>query len=177
MKWVLSLEKNVHRFPPAAYWMKSKFLMLKHHHDWNIIFLFSSSPARPCVLSRVRLFCDPMDCSPLVSSSWGFPGKNTRVGCHFILQGILQIQGWNLHLLHWQVDSLPLCYLGSPHPTLDLSQKAKKWHLILPYHSPAWPAHHPPGTLGWHACAWACSVPFFNLTVALEFRISKPLLW
>ena len=113
MKWVLSLEKNVHRFPPAAYWMKSKFLMLKHHHDWNIIFLFSSSPARPCVLSRVRLFCDPMDCSPLVSSLWGFPGKNTRVGCHFILQGILQIQGWNLHLLHWQVDSLPLCYLGS----------------------------------------------------------------
>ena len=25
---------------------------------------------------------------------WDFPGKNTRVGCHFLLQGILQTQGW-----------------------------------------------------------------------------------
>ena len=28
------------------------------------------------------------------------------VGCHFLLQGIFQTQGPNLHLLHWQVDSL-----------------------------------------------------------------------
>ena len=48
---------------------------------------------------------------------WNFPGKNTRVGCHFFLQGIFLIQGLNpcpLCLLHWQVDSLPLCHLGSP---------------------------------------------------------------
>ena len=35
-----------------------------------------------------------------------FPGKNTGVGCHFLLQGIVPTQGLNLHLLHWQVDSL-----------------------------------------------------------------------
>ena len=49
--------------------------------------------------------------------SWNFPGKNTRVGCHFLLQGIFPTQGLNLcllHLLHWQADSLPLCHLGSP---------------------------------------------------------------
>ena len=33
------------------------------------------------------------------------------MGCHFILQGIFPTQGSNLHLLHllhWQVGSLPL---------------------------------------------------------------------
>ena len=39
------------------------------------------------------------------------PGKNTRVGCHFLLQGIFLTQGSDLCLLcllHWQVGSLPL---------------------------------------------------------------------
>ena len=39
---------------------------------------------------------------------------NTGVGCHFLLQGILLIQGSNPHLLHWQADSLPLSHQGSP---------------------------------------------------------------
>ena len=30
----------------------------------------------------------------------GSPGKNTGVGCHFLLQGIFLAQGWNLHLLN-----------------------------------------------------------------------------
>ena len=30
---------------------------------------------------------------------WDFPGKNTGVGCHFLLQGIFLTQGLNLHLL------------------------------------------------------------------------------
>ena len=38
------------------------------------------------------------------SSAWllclcGFPGKNTGVGCHFLLQGIFPTQGLNLSLL------------------------------------------------------------------------------
>ena len=47
---------------------------------------------------------------------WDFPGKNTRVGCHFLLQGIFPTQGSNprfLRLLYWWVDPLPLCHLGS----------------------------------------------------------------
>ena len=39
---------------------------------------------------------------------WDSPGKNTGVGSHFILQGIVLSQGSNLHLLcvlHWQVGS------------------------------------------------------------------------
>ena len=47
------------------------------------------------------------DCSPPESCPWDFPGRNTGVGCHFLLQGIFQSQGWNLSFLHWQVGSLP----------------------------------------------------------------------
>ena len=68
-------------------------------------------------LSRVRLFCDSMDCRPPGSSVHGdCTGKNTGVGCHFLLQGIFPTQGSNLcllGLLHWQADSLPLSHLGS----------------------------------------------------------------
>ena len=34
--------------------------------------------------------CSLMDCSPPGSSPQNFPGKNTRAGCHFLLQGICQ---------------------------------------------------------------------------------------
>ena len=44
---------------------------------------------------------------------WNFPGKNTGVGCHFLLQGIFLTQGSKSCLLHWQVDSLPLSHQGS----------------------------------------------------------------
>ena len=43
---------------------------------------------------------------------WASPGKNTGVGCHDLLQGILPTQGLNLGLLYWQVDSLPLSHQG-----------------------------------------------------------------
>ena len=48
---------------------------------------------------------------------WYFPGKNTGVGYHFLLEGIFSTQGSDpslLHLLQWQVDSLPLRHLGNP---------------------------------------------------------------
>ena len=58
---------------------------------------------------------DLMDCSPPCSFClWDFPGKNTGVGCHFLLHGIFLTQGSNLCLLHWQVGSLPLSYQGRP---------------------------------------------------------------
>ena len=44
------------------------------------------------------------------------PGKNTGVGSHFLLQGTFLPLGLKLHLLHllhWQVDSLPLSHLRS----------------------------------------------------------------
>ena len=54
--------------------------------------------------------CDPMDCSPPGSSVHGdSPGKNTGVGCHVLLQGIVPAQGLNPGLLHCR---LIICHLS-----------------------------------------------------------------
>ena len=68
-----------------------------------------SDSLRPHGLQPTRLLCP-----------WNSPGRNTGVGCHFLLQGIFPTQGSNsrlLHLLHWQAASLPLSHLGSLHPS------------------------------------------------------------
>ena len=52
-----------------------------------------------------------------------FPGKNTGVGCHFLLQGIFLTQELNphlLYLLHWQVGFLPLMPPGKPTRTINV---------------------------------------------------------
>ena len=49
--------------------------------------------------SRVQLFATPWTVSPPVCSVHGdSPGKNARVGCHALLQGIFLTQRWNSHL-------------------------------------------------------------------------------
>ena len=68
---------------------------------------------------------------------WDFPGKNTGVDCHFILQGIFPTQGSNSHLfclLHWQADSWPLSHLESHHGVRLLYCDRKKLkHFCLFY--------------------------------------------
>ena len=39
--------------------------------------------------------------------------EETGVGCHSLCQGIFPTQGSNLHLVHWQVASLPRNHQGS----------------------------------------------------------------
>ena len=39
-------------------------------------------------------------CPSRLLCPWNFPGKNTGVGCHFLLQGIFLPQGLNPHLVH-----------------------------------------------------------------------------
>ena len=59
-----------------------------------------SNSLQPYGLQPARLLCPR-----------NFPGKNSGVGCHFLLQGIFLNQGWSpclLCLVHWQMDSLPL---------------------------------------------------------------------
>ena len=78
-----------------------------------------SDSLRPHELQPTRLLCP-----------WDFPGKNTRVGCHFLLQRIFPTQGLNLLLLillHWQVGSLPLCHLGGPESEYFDKYKNRQW--------------------------------------------------
>ena len=56
------------------------------------------------------------------------PGKNSGVGCHFLLQGIFPTQTLNqclLCLLHWQVGSLPLTPLGKSITKASISSYIK----------------------------------------------------
>ena len=50
-------------------------------------------------LSHVQLYTTPWTDSRLLCH-WGFPGKNTGMGCHFLLQGIFLTQGSNPGLPH-----------------------------------------------------------------------------
>ena len=57
-----------------------------------------------------------MECSPArLFCPWDFPGKNTGVNCHFLLQGILPTQGLDPGMKPispvLQADSLPLSHL------------------------------------------------------------------
>ena len=61
------------------------------------------------VLSRVRLFATPWLLRP-----WDFPGKNTGVGCHFLLQGIFPTQGSNPGIPHCRQTLYRLSYQESP---------------------------------------------------------------
>ena len=46
--------------------------------------------------SALSYCCDPIR----LLCAWDFPGKNSGVGCHFLLQGIFLTQGSNPCLLH-----------------------------------------------------------------------------
>ena len=64
-----------------------------------------SDTLRPHGLEPARLLCP-----------WDFPGKNTEVGCHFLLQGIFptqRIEPASPASPAFQVDSLPLWQRGS----------------------------------------------------------------
>ena len=55
------------------------------------------------VVQSCLTVCDPLDChrppTPRLLWPWNFPGKNTGMGCHFLLQGIFLTQVSNPHLL------------------------------------------------------------------------------
>ena len=67
------------------------------------------------LVPQCSTLCKPMDCSPPGSSVHGdSPGKNTRVGCHVLLQGIFPTQGLNPSLPHCRRILYHLSQQGSP---------------------------------------------------------------
>ena len=62
-----------------------------------------SKPVIMCAqsLESCPTLFNPMDCSPPGSLySWDSPGRNSRVGCCSLAQGVFSTQGSNLCLLH-----------------------------------------------------------------------------
>ena len=82
---------------------------------------------------------------------WNSPGKNTGVGCHFLLQGIFPTQGWNPRLPAWQVDSLPTEPPGKP-----LTEEAFS------------------GTPGWR---WGCPVQVLDMFAPADVKAKPEEVW
>ena len=75
--------------------------------------------------------CNPMDYSqPSSSVHVHSPGKNTRVGCHSLLQGIFLTPGSNMGLLHCRQMIYHLSHLGSlktlPNPFTEVRGEGTK---------------------------------------------------
>ena len=66
--------------------------------------------ARSCF----RLFVTPWTAACQAPLSMGFSGKNTGVGCHFLLQDIFPTQGWSPGLQHCRLILYHLSHQGSP---------------------------------------------------------------
>ena len=70
-------------------------------------------------LIHVRLFSTPWTVA-YQAPPWDFPSKNTGVGCHVLLQGIVPTQGLNLGLLHCKQMLYRLSHQGSNQEPLAL---------------------------------------------------------
>ena len=90
------LKKN-ENLPFATTWIDLEGILLGE---------ISQSKKRKEVAQSCLTLCNPMDCSS--------PGKNTGVGCHFLLQGIFPTQRSNLGLLHCRQILYHLSHQGSP---------------------------------------------------------------
>ena len=77
-----------------------------------------SDSLQPLGLYPTRLLC-----------LWNFSGKNTGVGCHFLLQGIFPTQGLNPGLLHCRQMLYHLSHQGSPKgkPVIYEKKKVGGW--------------------------------------------------
>ena len=83
---------------------------LKMWHE--LIWWWESFHCVLCLVAQLCLtLCDHMNCSLPCSSVHGdLPGKNTRVGCHALLQGIFLTRDWT------QVSHIPGGFLPSEPP-------------------------------------------------------------
>ena len=65
---------------------------------------------------------------------WASPGKNTGVGCHFLLQGIFPTRGSNPGLLHCKQILYQLSYEGRPYKDMSVTIIKICFYLILSWH-------------------------------------------
>ena len=80
-------------------------------HINEVFMVFKEKESESEVTQSCLTLCDPMDCS-LLLRPWDFPGKSTRVGCHFLFQGIFPTQGSNPGLRHCKQMLYSLSHQG-----------------------------------------------------------------
>ena len=108
-----------------------------------------SNSLKPYGLQASRLLCP-----------WNSPGKNSGVGSHFLLLEIFQTQGLNPNLLHWQADSLPLSYLGSPQVCIRKKVKVESLSRVRFFATPWTVAFQAPPSVGFSRQEYWSRLPF-----------------
>ena len=109
----------------ASYFSVSSLLpipysLLNSNFHCTVLKICSTSWMHPCAAKSLQsclTLCDPMDCRPQGSSVHGFSRQEHWSGQPRPPAGDLPHPGWSprlLHLLHWQVGSLPLVPPGKP---------------------------------------------------------------
>ena len=94
----------------ATRWRWHRKSSMWHHHSklsnfflelglWWTLLLQCCACARVLSCSAVSDSAAQWTEPTRLFSAWDFPGKNTGVGCHFLLQGLFLTQGLNPHLL------------------------------------------------------------------------------
>ena len=85
-----------------------EYVKAVYYHPAYLTYTQSESEVAQSCLT----LCDSEDTRLL--HPWDSPSKNTRVGCHFLLQGIFLTQGSNPGLLHCRQILYQLSYEGNP---------------------------------------------------------------
>ena len=121
---------------------------------------------RCLVTKSCPTLCDPMDCSPPgFFCPRDFPGNNTGVGCHFLLQGMFPPRDWisciaggSLSTESHQVKCCVKCY-SSLQAHNVLTPRHSVPHLITLIRTP-------------EAWIWGPSLPFpIKVSLSLSFPI------
>ena len=89
----------------------------------------STSQSHPCsqhMLSRVQLFATSWTVACQALCPQDCPGKNTRVGCHFSLQGDPPDPGIELTSTTLQADSLSLSHQGNPEVKIGIYNMVRR---------------------------------------------------
>ena len=84
--------------------------------------------------SDVQLSAAPWVAAHGLLCPWDSPGKNTGVGCHFLLQGIFMTLGLNSGLLHFRQILYHLSHPGSSMTNLDSVLKSRDITLPTKFH-------------------------------------------
>ena len=128
-QWVEFLEVY-HRFSFVIYFIHSntssfKFQSIFCCHFQVLVASIMSDSLRSYGMQPSRLLC-----------SWDFQGKNSRVGCHFLLQGIFLTQGLNPGFLYCRLILYHLSHQGCLNIFKDSAKFREELERLVAFHNP-----------------------------------------
>ena len=151
MSWITKKMVHIPSMPPMWTWACILSCM-------SLIFLI-------CKIRAIMQECLTLLRPHGLSLSMEFPGKNTGVGCHFLLQGIFPIQGSNSSLTHCWQSLYRLSHQGSKNNNTHLQVAVKVTYICKYQHSM------------WHRVGAQCSTSSGFRDVIFSGSYTLPISW